>query len=187
MFSVFLILLTHPREALPLGQQLSTWSPAREEAGGRLWFWTVDTIGKGQLFRVKVASVPYYSLVWEWPEGKDSRILPWPGASALPSSPLCILAVLSSFVPPHLNSIFSFLFPHPPPRSSPCDGSFCFGLSTSKGQRQLPWASALAKPSRSICSFPCRGQRQWVKVRAHGCGGCVHVYPREWDAHLFPA
>lgn len=53
-------------------------------------------------------------------------------------------------------------------------------LQHQRGKAGSPGHGFRAKPSHSICSFPCRGQHRWVKVRAHGCAVCAHVCLREW-------
>lgn len=93
-----------------------------------------------------------------------TSVSPW-----VPIIPRVFSSLFSLLLPPP--SFFPYL---PPPRSSPCDGSFHFGFSTSKGQSQIPWVSVLhrAQPLHLLLP-PRRGQHPWVKVRARGCVACV--------------
>lgn len=75
----------------------------------------------------------------------------------------------------------SFFLSFPSPRSSPCNGSFCFGFSTSKGQSRIPWASVLSQPQPLHLLLPLQrpvslgeGQGPWLR------GVCGHVCLREW-------
>lgn len=111
------------------------------------------------------------------PQGIVLRIRPRTSVSPwVPIIPRIFSSLFSLLLPPP--SFFPYL---PPPGSSPCDGSFHFGFSTSEGQRQISWVSVLHRAQPLHLLLPPQrpaslgeGQGPWL------CGVCVHVCLREW-------
>lgn len=99
-------------------------------------------------------------------------IIPHSFFSPLFSSP-------SILFPPLSQSVFPSF---PPPSSSPCDGSFCFGFSTSKEQSWVPWVSVLRQAQPLHLLLPPQrpaplGEGQGPRLL---CGVCAHMCLPEW-------